>query len=98
MCSLQTDTSLAIEAKSMQRWEFDSIDKAASCISSWFSGTISEQLQLKEHLNSAAGSILCSHDSYFCGLHVNNFMTWGFFLLAYEHEICVHVVGMWGCL
>ncbi|ONI18350.1 hypothetical protein PRUPE_3G210900 [Prunus persica] len=54
---LQTDTSLAVEAKFMQRWEFDSIAQAASCISSWFSGTISEQLQLKEYLNSAIGSL-----------------------------------------
>ncbi|KAJ7960338.1 G1/S-specific cyclin-E protein [Quillaja saponaria] len=50
---LQTDTSLALEAKSMQRWEFDSIPQAASCISSWFSGTLSEQLLLKEYLESA---------------------------------------------
>ncbi|KAL9457446.1 hypothetical protein AB3S75_006486 [Citrus x aurantiifolia] len=54
---LQTDTSLAIEAKFMQRWEFDSIAQAASCISSWFSGTLSEQFQLKEYLDSAAGEI-----------------------------------------
>ncbi|KAK7860585.1 hypothetical protein CFP56_036802 [Quercus suber] len=50
---LQTDTSLAIEAKVMLRWEFDSIARAASCISSWFSGTASEQLLLKEYLDSA---------------------------------------------
>lgn len=54
---MQTDTSLAVEAKFMQRWEFDSIAQAASCISSWFSGTISEQLQLKEYLNSAIGGL-----------------------------------------
>ncbi|CAL0321385.1 unnamed protein product [Lupinus luteus] len=54
---LQTDTSLAIEAKLMKRWEFDSIAQAASCMSSWFSGTLSEQLLLKEHLDSASGEI-----------------------------------------
>ncbi|XP_004502046.1 uncharacterized protein [Cicer arietinum] len=54
---LQTDTSLAIEAKLMKRWEFDNIAQAASCMSSWFSGTTSEQLLLKEHLDSASGEI-----------------------------------------
>ncbi|XP_047172834.1 uncharacterized protein LOC124840746 isoform X3 [Vigna umbellata] len=52
---LQTDTSLAIEAKLMKRWEFDSIAQAARCMSSWFSGTPSEQMLLKEHLDSASG-------------------------------------------
>ncbi|KAG6748698.1 hypothetical protein POTOM_048631 [Populus tomentosa] len=50
---LQTDTSLAIEAKIMRRWEFDSIAQAASCLSSWFSGTLSELLKLKDFLDSA---------------------------------------------
>ncbi|GMN53781.1 hypothetical protein TIFTF001_022902 [Ficus carica] len=54
---LQTDTSLAIEAKFMQRWEFDSIAQAASCISSWFLGTVSETLLLKEYLDSAIGEV-----------------------------------------
>lgn len=54
---LQTDTLLAIESKVMQRWEFDSIVQAASCMSSWFSGTQSELLQLREFLNSAIGDI-----------------------------------------
>ncbi|KAK7306627.1 hypothetical protein VNO77_44578 [Canavalia gladiata] len=49
---LQTDTSLAIEAKLMQRWEFDNIAQALSCVSSWFSGTPSEQLLLKQQLDS----------------------------------------------
>ncbi|XP_062009372.1 uncharacterized protein LOC133725964 isoform X1 [Rosa rugosa] len=49
---LQTDTSLATEAKFMQRWEFDSIAQAANCISSWFSGTVSEKRQLREYLDS----------------------------------------------
>ncbi|KAB1202599.1 hypothetical protein CJ030_MR8G006106 [Morella rubra] len=52
---LQTDTCLATEAKVMQRWEFDSIAQAASSISSWFLGTLSEQLLLKEYLDSAIG-------------------------------------------
>ncbi|GAV72178.1 hypothetical protein CFOL_v3_15667 [Cephalotus follicularis] len=54
---LQTDTSLAIEAKFMQRWEFDSIAQAACCISSWFSGTISDQLLLTDYLDSAIGEV-----------------------------------------
>ncbi|KAI5406822.1 uncharacterized protein LOC127083451 isoform X1 [Lathyrus oleraceus] len=54
---LQTDTSLAIEAKLMKRWEFDNIAQAASCMSSWFSGTLSEQLLLKGRLESASGEI-----------------------------------------
>ncbi|XP_050380192.1 uncharacterized protein LOC126797584 [Argentina anserina] len=49
---LQTDTSLATEAKFMQRWEFDSIPQAANCISSWYSGTASEKRQLREYLDS----------------------------------------------
>ncbi|KAJ9176857.1 hypothetical protein P3X46_012128 [Hevea brasiliensis] len=54
---LQTDTSLALESKIMRRWEFDSIEQAASCISLWFSGTLSEQLHMKEYLESAIGEI-----------------------------------------
>ncbi|EEF37067.1 conserved hypothetical protein [Ricinus communis] len=52
---LQTDTSLAIETKIMRRWEFDSIEQAASYISLWFSGPISEQLHLKEYLECSIG-------------------------------------------
>ncbi|XP_028086670.1 uncharacterized protein LOC114287492 isoform X1 [Camellia sinensis] len=51
----KTDTSLAIEAIFMKRWEFDSIEQAAKCISSWFSGTHHEQLLLKGYLESAIG-------------------------------------------
>ncbi|KAM6572572.1 hypothetical protein CsatA_016652 [Cannabis sativa] len=54
---LQTDTTLAIEAKFMQRWEFDSIAQAANCMSSWFSGTTSEKLLLKEYLDSVVGDV-----------------------------------------
>ncbi|XP_028773807.1 uncharacterized protein LOC114730871 [Neltuma alba] len=52
---LQTDTLMYIQAKFMQRWEFDSIAQAANCMSLWFSGKLSEQMQLKEHLDSIAG-------------------------------------------
>ncbi|KAG4191298.1 hypothetical protein ERO13_A07G082500v2 [Gossypium hirsutum] len=58
---LQTDTSLAIEAKSMQRWEFDSIDQAANSISSWFSGTFLERCHLKVYLDSTTGEVF--HDT-----------------------------------
>ncbi|XAR68130.1 hypothetical protein NMG60_11003152 [Bertholletia excelsa] len=54
---LQTDTCLAIEAKFMKKWEFDSIPQAAKCMSFWFSGTHHEQLQLKEYLDSAVGEV-----------------------------------------
>ncbi|KAI9095387.1 hypothetical protein K1719_026421 [Acacia pycnantha] len=52
---LQTDTLMYIQAKFMQRWEFDSVAQATSCMSLWFSGNLSEQMQLKEHLDSIAG-------------------------------------------
>lgn len=64
----QTDTSLAIEAKLMKRWEFDSIAQAASCMSSWFSGTLAEQLLLREHLDSASGG---NRDSHHCFMSVH---------------------------
>ncbi|KAK7289590.1 hypothetical protein RIF29_03338 [Crotalaria pallida] len=65
---LQTDTSLAIEAKLMKRWEFDSIAQAASCMSSWFSGTSSEWLLLKDHLDSASGEIFYDASEHFSGI------------------------------
>lgn len=49
---LQTDTSLAIEAKLMRRWEFDSVSQAARCIHLWFPGTDTEQIILGEYLNT----------------------------------------------
>lgn len=70
--SLQIDTSLYIEAKVMKRWEFDNIAQAANCMSSWFSGTISEQLQLKEHLDSTIGSVGFS-SWLLCGLSYNSY-------------------------
>lgn len=48
-CS-QTDTALALEVKSMTKWEFYSPDQASSCISSWFSGIPSEIQSLKRNL------------------------------------------------
>lgn len=53
---LQTDTSLAIEAKYMQRWEFDCISQAAASISSWFLGPPSDRQLLKNYLELATGS------------------------------------------
>lgn len=47
----QTDTCLAIEAKHMRRWEFDSISQAAKGITSWFLGIPSECSLLKQQLN-----------------------------------------------
>ncbi|XP_047940450.1 uncharacterized protein LOC125187845 [Salvia hispanica] len=52
---LQTDTSLAIEAKIMRRWEFDSIAQADMSIATWFPGTINEQILLKDHLDATLG-------------------------------------------
>ncbi|CAI9754856.1 unnamed protein product [Fraxinus pennsylvanica] len=58
---LQTDTSLAIEAKFTRRWEFDSIDQAVRCMSSWFPGTRDEQTLLKDYLDTTIGEIF--HDA-----------------------------------
>lgn len=61
-CCLQTDTSLALEAKLMKRWEFDSIAQAASCMSSWFTGTLAERRTLKDYLNTSIGiTSICNH-------------------------------------
>ncbi|XP_038901388.1 uncharacterized protein LOC120088275 [Benincasa hispida] len=54
---LQTDTSLAIEAKYMQRWEFDCISQAAASIPSWFLGSPADGQLLKNYLESATGEI-----------------------------------------
>lgn len=54
----------------MQRWEFDSIAQSVSCMSSWFSGTLSEQLLLKEHLYSTAGSKRESHLDFDVSVHI----------------------------
>ncbi|XP_065873923.1 uncharacterized protein [Euphorbia lathyris] len=70
---LQTDTSLAIETKIMRRWEFDSIEQAASCISWWFSGTYSDELHLKDHLDSAIGDVFYdAEDNFSMTLCIND--------------------------
>ncbi|CAH8383230.1 unnamed protein product [Eruca vesicaria subsp. sativa] len=58
---LQTDTSLAIEAKLMRRWEFESIDQALTNMSQWFSGSKSERSCLREYLDSTKGEVF--HDA-----------------------------------
>ncbi|KAI3765860.1 hypothetical protein L2E82_15906 [Cichorium intybus] len=58
---LQTDTSLAIEAKYMRRWEFDSIAQAAEGITVWLPGTPYERLLLERHLHSMIGEAF--HDA-----------------------------------
>ncbi|XP_042066029.1 uncharacterized protein LOC121809461 isoform X1 [Salvia splendens] len=58
---LQTDTSLAMEAKVMRRWQFDSIAQAANSISSWFPGTLDERILLEEHLDATIGEVF--HDA-----------------------------------
>lgn len=50
ICCQQTDASIALEVKSMRRWEFNGLDQALSCISSWFSGSPSETRTLKSNL------------------------------------------------
>lgn len=47
---LQIDASMALEVKSMRKWEFNDIDQALGCISSWFSGTLSERRTLQSNL------------------------------------------------
>ncbi|XP_047971929.1 uncharacterized protein LOC125214808 isoform X1 [Salvia hispanica] len=59
---LQTDTSLAIEAKVMRRWEFDSLAQAADLIPSWFPGTPNEGSLLKDHLDATIGEVF--HDAH----------------------------------
>jgi hypothetical protein len=58
---LQTDTSLAIEAKLMRRWEFESIDQAVKSMSQWFSGSKAEKSCLREYLDSTIGEVF--HDT-----------------------------------
>ncbi|KAL5211816.1 hypothetical protein ABZP36_022663 [Zizania latifolia] len=49
---LQTDTSMVVEAKTMKRWEFESVNHASSLITSWFSENYSECQLLQDYLNS----------------------------------------------
>ncbi|XP_024004232.1 uncharacterized protein LOC18027602 isoform X2 [Eutrema salsugineum] len=58
---LQTDTSLAIEAKLMRRWEFESIDQAVTSMSQWFSGSKAEWSSLREYLDTTKGEVF--HDA-----------------------------------
>ncbi|KAK1439801.1 hypothetical protein QVD17_05622 [Tagetes erecta] len=69
---LQTDTSLAIEAKYMKRWEFDSINQAARCIHTWFPGTLRERYLLQEHLDSMIGDEFHDASSEFPDSHSTN--------------------------
>lgn len=62
-CS-QTDTSLALEVKSMKKWEFYSPDQASSCINSWFSGKESESESLKKNLMMLADLDLRQRNAY----------------------------------
>lgn len=52
---MQIDTSLAIEAKLMRRWEFESIDHAVTNMSQWFSGSKPEGSCLMEYLDPSKG-------------------------------------------
>ncbi|XP_043705616.1 uncharacterized protein LOC122655491 [Telopea speciosissima] len=63
---LQTDTSLALEVKSMRKWEFNSINHALSCISLWFSGTPSEMKSLHSSLNDLFDADPHSHSHSGC--------------------------------
>ncbi|XP_020247674.1 uncharacterized protein LOC109825267 isoform X2 [Asparagus officinalis] len=47
---LQTDTSLALDVKSMRKWEFYSPEQASKCLSSWFSCNKSEIQSLRKSL------------------------------------------------
>ncbi|XP_020539245.1 uncharacterized protein LOC105644379 isoform X2 [Jatropha curcas] len=77
---LQTDTSLALEVKSLRKWEFNSINQALSCIPLWFSGTTTEAQTLWRSLNLLLNKVsfprgitvgsktqanLCSEDEFF---------------------------------
>ncbi|CAN6471981.1 unnamed protein product [Victoria cruziana] len=56
---LQTDTSIALEAQYMKKWEFDSAEQASIFISSWFSGTLFESRLLKNYLNDVSDVVIC---------------------------------------
>lgn len=49
---LLTDTSLALEARYMKKWEFYSAEQAASCTPKWFLGRASEAKALRGYLRS----------------------------------------------
>ena len=56
MYHLQMDTSMAVETKIMKRWEFDSMQKASTSLSSWFMGTDYERSLLLNFLNDGPKS------------------------------------------
>ncbi|XP_031490730.1 uncharacterized protein LOC116257864 isoform X2 [Nymphaea colorata] len=56
---LQTDTSLALEAQYMKKWEFDSAEQACIFVSSWFSGTLFESTLLKNYLSDVSDVDIC---------------------------------------
>ncbi|XP_023640272.1 uncharacterized protein LOC17888330 isoform X1 [Capsella rubella] len=62
---LLTDTSLAIEAKLMRRWEFESIDQAVKSMSQWFSGSKAEKSCLREYLDSTIGEVFYDAEAEF---------------------------------
>ncbi|KAL5794787.1 hypothetical protein ACOSP7_003381 [Xanthoceras sorbifolium] len=47
---LQKDASFTLEVKALRKWEFNGIEQAFSCMTSWFSGTQSETQTLKRNL------------------------------------------------
>ncbi|XBJ21439.1 hypothetical protein VPH35_012085 [Triticum aestivum] len=47
---LLTDTSLALEARYLNKWEFYSAEQAAGCVSQWFLGRASETHSLQGYL------------------------------------------------
>ncbi|CAM0953438.1 unnamed protein product [Alopecurus aequalis] len=47
---LLTDTSLALEARYINKWEFHNAEQAAGCTSQWFLGHASETLSLRGYL------------------------------------------------
>ncbi|KAJ9551617.1 hypothetical protein OSB04_015662 [Centaurea solstitialis] len=80
----QTATSLAIEARYMRRWEFDSIAQAATAITSWFPGTPYERVLLEQQLNSMLGEVVHSTDSSsFCSTSDD-----GFDVYAEDEYLC----------
>ncbi|KAK1317006.1 hypothetical protein QJS10_CPA05g01094 [Acorus calamus] len=71
---LQTDTSMALEAKLMKRWEFDSIEQAAAFVHSWFAGTYNESLLLKGYLDdiSVKGEVYYDAQEDFSAVNLSN--------------------------
>ncbi|KAK1292066.1 hypothetical protein QJS10_CPB17g02131 [Acorus calamus] len=70
----KTDTSMALEAKLMKRWEFDSIEQAATFVHSWFSGTHNESHLLKGYLDdiSVKGEVYYDAQEDFSAVNLSN--------------------------